>query len=155
MSKMIWVGMGAAAMLASSLPLSAMTLATRGVGQVLEYPYYSVNGNQDTLLAIVNTSPHGKAVKARFREAYDGRVVAQFNVYLSPYDVWAADVFDDHGTVAIGTNDNSCTVPSFDRAATSVGIPALAFSTSSFTGANGDTGPTDTARMKEGHFEFF
>jgi hypothetical protein len=155
MSKFTSLALGAAALAGASMPLSALTLATRGLGQVLEFPYYTVNANQGTLVTLINSTTNGKAVKARFREALNGRVVAQFNVYLSPFDVWVAQVFDAAGTVAIGTLDNSCTVPAFSASATTAHVPALAFSTQNFTGANSDTGPTDATRLTEGHFEFF
>ena len=155
MSKMKSLTGAAAMLLGTSLNVSALSLATRGMGQVLEFPYYTVTGNQGTLFTIVNSTSDVKALKARFREAWNGRVVASFNVYLSPFDVWVAEIFDDNGTVAIGTRDNSCTVPAFDVAATHLNLPALAFSTQSFTGANSDTGPTDASRLTEGHFEIF
>jgi hypothetical protein len=142
-------------LLGTSMHLSALTIATRGLGQVLEFPYYTVNANQNTLITVVNSTQRIKALKARFREGYDGRVVAQFNVYLSPYDVWTGAILSDNGAVAIATRDNSCTVPAFSSTATSVDIPALALSMQNFTGASADTGPTDASRLNEGHFEFF
>ncbi len=155
MSKTSSLAIGVAALLVAPLNLSALTLATRGMGQVLEFPYYTVNANQNTVLTIINTVPHGKALKVRFREAYDGRVAAQFNVYLSPFDVWTAAVFENNGTVAVGSRDNTCTVPAFDSKATGAGLPALPFSTASFTGTNADSGPTDASRLNEGNFEVF
>ena len=70
----------------------AVHLNPRGLGQVLIYPYYTVN-HQQTLLSVVNSTPNGKALKLRFREAYDGREVAGFNVYLGPFDSWVGAVF--------------------------------------------------------------
>ena len=131
---------------------AAMALSSRGMGQVLEFPYYTVNGNQQTVLTLVNDTGAVKALKVRFREAYDGRPAASFNVYLSPFDVWTGAVFLDNTNVVIGTRDNSCTVPKFDA---SQDIPLIAFQTASFTGANTDGGPTDTARLEEGHFDVF
>ena len=49
----------AAALLAST-SAQAVSLNARGVGQVLLYPYYTVNKGQDTLISIVNTSAMGK-----------------------------------------------------------------------------------------------
>ncbi len=155
MSKTNSLAVAGLTLLGASMHLSALTIATRGLGQVLEFPYYTVNGNQNTLITLVNSTQRIKAMKARFREGYNGRVVAQFNVYLSPFDVWTGAILSDNGTVAIGTRDNSCTVPAFSSTATSVNIPALAFNTQNFTGAEADTGPTDTARLNEGHFEIF
>src|SRR6478672_4938606 len=98
---------------ATASTAGAVMLNPRGTGQVLIYPYYTIN-HQATLVSVINTTAHGKALKVRFREGYDGRDVANFNVYLSPYDSWVGGVGDFDGTGAvITTNDYSCTVPAF------------------------------------------
>ena len=74
-------------------PASAVNLNPNGIGQVLIYPYYTVNHQQQTLLSAVNTTSIGKAVKVRFLEGYNSREVLDFNLYLSKYDVWTAAVF--------------------------------------------------------------
>ena len=38
-----------------------------------------------------------------------------FNLYLSPFDVWVAQVYDNGSGGAVATNDNSCTVPTFTQ----------------------------------------
>jgi len=100
----------ATALGATASSASAVMLNPRGTGQVLIYPYYTVN-HQQTLVSVINTTAHGKALKVRFREAYDGRDVANFNVYLGPYDSWVGAVYDTSadgtGAAAIATNDNS------------------------------------------------
>ena len=78
---------------------SAVNLNPDGLGQVLIYPYYTVNerGNDgatlQTLFSVVNTTDQGKAVKVRFVEGYNRREVRDFHLYLSPYDVWTANLF--------------------------------------------------------------
>src|SRR6185369_1065351 len=98
----------ATALGAAVSPSEAVLLNPRGSGQVLIYPYYTVN-HQQTLVSVINATAHGKALKVRFREAYNGRDVANFNVYLGPYDSWVASVFDtssdDTGGAAVATND--------------------------------------------------
>jgi len=92
--------MAIAAALAATAPAAqAVMQNARGTGQVLIYPYYTVN-HQQTLVSVINTTAHGKALKVRFREGYDGRDVANFNVYLGPYDSWVGAVYD---TSADGT----------------------------------------------------
>ncbi len=132
-----------------------MVLSNRGLGQVLEFPYYTVDGNQQTLFTLVNFTSEVKALKVRFREAYDGRSVASFNVYLSPFDVWTGVLFLDNTTTALGSRDMSCTVPKFDAAATTTNIPAIVLSPSAYTESNTDGGPVDTTRLQEGHVEVF
>jgi len=95
---------------------TAVNLNPDGVGQVLLYPYYTVNGGNTTVLSVVNTTNSGKAVKVRFLDARNSREVLDFNLYLSEYDVWTAGVFSlaDAGPANIVTDDTSCTVPGIE-----------------------------------------
>jgi hypothetical protein len=67
---------------------NAVYVNPEGTGQVLIYPYYSVNNGLDTTYSIVNTANETKAVKVRFLESAHSREVLDFNIYMSPYDVW-------------------------------------------------------------------
>jgi len=141
---------------------SAVNLNPDGVGQVLLYPYYTVNGGQQTLLSVVNTDTvNGKAVKVRFLEGYNSREVLDFNLFLSPADVWTAGLFalaDLHDAAVTGTGgaifttDNSCTAPPLNES-TSGGIKYVAFRNFAYSGSNADTGPATNDRTREGHFE--
>src|SRR5512141_760974 len=152
----------AAALGATASSVGAVVLNPRGTGQALIYPYYTVN-HQQTLVSVVNTTAHGKALKVRFREAYDGREVASFNVYLGPYDSWVGAVYDTsadgNGAAAIATNDNSCTVPAFPLAPVPGTLHALTFSNQNYsqggygTPAGTDRGPLGLDRTREGFFE--
>jgi hypothetical protein len=118
----------------------AVNMSTDGTGEVLLFPYYTVQGNEETLLSIVNTTNQGKAVKVRFREAYNTREVLDFHVYLSPYDVWVAKIRDSaNGGAEVITPDNSCT--------TMDNNPEV-FRTLLFD----DGGPTGVERTREGYF---
>jgi hypothetical protein len=142
---------------------SAVNLNPDGLGQVLLYPYYTVNAHQQTLLSVVNTTAVGKAVKVRFLEGYNSREVLDFNLFLSKFDVWTANVFalSDGGVGTAGTGDaagifttdNSCTAPAFTTTGLSNGVGYQAFLPYAFTGNNSDTGPTTNDRTREGHFE--
>ncbi|MBS0582735.1 MAG: hypothetical protein JSS42_06485 [Proteobacteria bacterium] len=130
----------------------AVFLNPGGLGQVLVYPYYTVNGNNTTLLTLVNTTSQAKAVKVRFLEGYNGRDVLDFNLYLTSWDVWVGAVVAAGEGAALFTNDASCTVPKLP----STLAEALAFSTKNFNAGSvqgGDTGPTGAARTREGHIE--
>ena len=152
----------ATALGASASSAEAVRLNSRGTGQVLIYPYYTVN-HQQTLVSVINSTGHGKALKVRFREGYDGREVAGFNVYLGPYDSWVGAVYDTSadgtGAGAIATNDNSCTVPAFPLVALPGNLHALTFSNANYsqgvygTPTGTDSGPTGLARTREGFFE--
>ena len=138
---------------------NAVNLNPDGLGQVLLYPYYTTNAGQQTLLSVVNTTNVGKAVKVRFLEGYNSREVLDFNLFLSPFDVWTATVFklSDGGVSGAGagifTKDNSCTAPAFTD--TAAGVPAgyQPFLHYAYTGSLSDGGPTSDTRTLEGHFE--
>lgn len=134
----------------------ALMLNPQGTGQVLIFPYYTVNAGHSTLLSIVNTTAHAKALKLRFHEARNGRDVFDLNIYLSRYDTWVAQVFDASsdgtGAAAIATRDNSCTVPALPVTRTG-GVTGAPFSTAAYTGTNADGGPATPDRTREGHFD--
>ena len=139
---------------------NAVHLNPDGIGQVLLYPYYTVNNSQQTLLSVVNTTSVAKAVKVRFLEGYNSREVLDFNLFLSRYDVWTATVFalSDDGQAgngaAILTRDKSCTAPAFseENTNTSGGTPYVAFRDFAYL-APDDGGPSTIDRTREGHFE--
>ena len=97
----------------------ALTTATQlainpaGVGHILAVPYFSTQGNNKTLLSITNTDTvNGKAVKLRFRGAANSDDIFDITVFLSPGDVWTADVAADGEVSRLLTNDTTCTLPS-------------------------------------------
>lgn len=90
----------------------AVNLNADGIGQVLLYPYYTVNGGNSTLISVVNTSDMGKAVKVRFLESLNSKEVLDFNLYMSPFDVWTANIHENAaGKPGIRTGDSSCIAP--------------------------------------------
>jgi hypothetical protein len=107
------LAVAAAALLVSGTSVGQMHVNERGLGETLIFPFYtSANGN-DTNIHITNTTDQVKAVKVRFLEAMNSQEVLDFNLYLSPEDVWTGTVTaNPNGTGAmIRTIDNSCTVP--------------------------------------------
>ena len=66
----------------------AVNVNPNSLGQVLIYPYYTVNtdgrGNAfNSLISVVNSTNSAKAVKVRFLEGKDSREVLDFNLFLS------------------------------------------------------------------------
>lgn len=155
----------------------AVSLSTDGTGEVAIVPYWTTmpgmanpgdkNDYMKTNVSIVNTTSETKAVKVRFIEAENSREVLDFNLYLSPEDVWTASLmyFDTaadktmyaaewaagvlgepvSGSVSgtrIITNDNSCTAPD-------ISTNSYAFSNVLFT----DGGTTGANRLRSGYFE--
>lgn len=94
-------------------PAIRLDPTTTGVGHALIVPYFTTQGANHTLLSITNTDlVNGKAVKLRYRAASNSDDVFDITVYLSPGDVWAADVAEENGFSRLVTDDNSCTLPS-------------------------------------------
>ena len=126
----------------------AVSVNPTGLGQVLLFPYYTVKGDTNpynTLLSIVNTTASTKAVKVRFREGKASVEVLDFNVFLSPYDMWTAELDPSpSGGVRMFTADTSCTIPT---------IPAsgVEFRNGAYKGDAVDD--NSLARLREGYFE--
>lgn len=90
-----------------------LALSEGGVGNMLLVPYYSAQNGNMTVLHVVNTDTlNGKAVKVRFRGAANSDDVMDFQVFMSPGDVWTAAVTAGaDGVAQIQSADNTCTVP--------------------------------------------
>lgn len=141
---------------------NAVYVNADGLGQVLLYPYYTVRGDNVSLLSVVNTTDQAKVVKVRFREGRNSADVLDFNLFLSKYDVWTAAVLPtgDNGNGTGGakliTKDTSCVSPSADEFGNTLasGIPFRTFAIGS---AQYDTGNEDYAndvmRLREGYVE--
>ncbi len=139
----------------------AVMVNPNGLGQVLIYPYYTVRSpagaglaSYNTLLSIVNTTNSTKAVKVRFREGKASAEVLDFNVFLSPHDMWTASIEPGPGVTGSGGNgaqietiDTSCTIPNF-----TAGV-AVPFRTTAYEGDAVKDNSQD--RLTEGYFEVF
>jgi hypothetical protein len=100
----------------------AVNLNPNGLGQVLIYPYYTTRADAagniyNSLLSVVNTTASVKAVKVRFLEGKNSKEVLDFNLFLSPKDVWTAAITPSGaGGAMIQTDDASCTLPAIPAA---------------------------------------
>lgn len=91
---------------------NAMNVSDNGVGLYNVLPYYSVQEGNTTLIHITNTdTTKGKAVKVRFRGAEWSDDVFDFQVFLSPGDVWTGAVSRNGDVARMATTDKSCTLP--------------------------------------------
>lgn len=101
-------GLAAPAVVATNL---APTVT--GVGHILVVPYFTTQGTNATLLNLINTDEvNGKAVKLRFRGASNSDDIFDITIFLSPGDMWTANVSANGELSALTTTDNSCTLPS-------------------------------------------
>ena len=129
-------------------PAEAVRLSATG-GQVLIFPYYTVNGGLNTLFQIANGSGDSKALRLRFREGSNGRDVLSFNVYLPPHATWAGAITaDPSGFPRLLSAGGGCSIPQLAAAGQSFVDSAYAPNGSSLDG--GSAGP---ARAREGLFE--
>lgn len=125
---------------------NAVYMNQNGTGEVLLYPYYTVQGGHNTYISVVNTTTDVKVVKVRFREGRASFEVLDFNLYLSPRDVWTAAVVPSPTSDAamIVTNDTSCTNPQ---------IPTGGVEFRNFLYDGSGTGGDGLDRTREGYVE--
>ena len=93
---------------------AALSVTTGGTGHNLVVPYFTVQDGNMTVIHLTNTDTvNGKAVKVRFRGAANSDDLLDFQVLMSPGDVWTAAVTAAaDGTAQLSTADGTCTVPS-------------------------------------------
>jgi len=126
---------------------TALQLSTTGTGHMLVVPYFSAQNGNKTLLSLTNTDDvNGKAVKIRFRGAANSDDIYDFQVFLSPGDIWTAEVRQGaDGFAELVTGDNSCTKP------TNVN---QSFKSTRFQAA-GWTDAVNQSNTREGYIEIF
>jgi hypothetical protein len=120
-----------------------------GLGDVLIYGYYNVRGN-DSIFAVTNTdTQNGARVRIRFREAAtlgapicNGSVeVLDFDICLSPGDVWSGVITSTANGALLISDDNDTYIQSSPPPA-----PAVIFPTAYPNGV-------PAAQTLEGYFE--
>lgn len=129
---------------------NAVNINPDGLGQALVFPFYTVNDGNQTLISVVNTTNTVKAVKVRILEGMNTREVLDFNLYLSPFDVWTANIRDSGGEAGqLLTTDTSCTVPDIVN-----NFPnGVDFRDFAYVGSVNDGETTSLRRTREGHLE--
>jgi len=145
-------GIGALGMAGTA---NAVHVNPDGLGQVLIYPYYTTQTSgvaqpYNSLLSVVNSTASAKAVKVRFLEGKNSREVLDFNLYLSPRDVWVAGIepagIAPGSGAGIYTNDKSCTTPTVSSDPSNPS-PFVNFA------YTGDSGGNGLDRTREGYVE--
>jgi hypothetical protein len=151
----VLAGLGA---LGAAETANAVHLNPDGLGQVLIYPYFTTRtasgAAYDTLLSVVNTTNQTKLVKVRFLEGRNSREVLDFNLYLSPADVFTGVITATAAGAQLVTNDNSCVTPSdlFSGTGSRAGLNTFKnFIYAADTPVDG--GPDGLDRTREGYFE--
>lgn len=146
-------GLLSASFLVGPQLVSAQTVSTTGTGTAAVVPYYTVREGWQTLMNVTNTTGNSLAVKVRVRESYNSRDVLDFNILLSPYDVWT-------GWLSLGTNPDGDLAPYFQTTDLSCTVPISVRDSGAYgnklayTGQFADGGPQIAERMLEGYVEF-
>ncbi len=123
----------------------AVNVNNDGMGEALVYPYYTVRDGASTLISVVNTTTTSKSVKVRILEGKNSAEVLDFNLYLSPKDVWTAAIVATADGAGIVTTDKSCTNP------TLVGRGTIAFRNIAYASDIASLRSLD--RTREGYIE--
>ena len=149
MKKFLPKAIALAVSLGAAASANATNVNSDGLGEVLLYPAYTVQEGNDTAISVTNTTNQIKAVKVRFLEGMNSQEVLDFNLYLSPQDVWNGVVVRTDAGAKLVTQDKSCTAPA---------IPAggVEFRNLQYAGtdyAAGKGGPQGTDRTRIGHVE--
>lgn len=121
----------------------AVHVNSDGLGQVLIYPYYTVQNGFDSYINLVNTTNKVKAVKVRFLEGKNSQEVLDFNLYLSPKDEWSGVIVKTDTGAALKSVDTSCIAPAQ--------LPAAGQAFRNFA-YSGDS-VSSLARTREGYVE--
>lgn len=147
MKKTLSQAIAAATLMGAAVTAQAVNVDPNGHGQALLYPLYTVEQGNYSVLSVTNTTDKFKAVKVRFLEGGNSQEVLDFNLYLSPNDVWTGAVVPEGDTAKLVSTDKSC-ISAFPN-----GFPAdgVKFRTSLFA-QEGDAASRN-ARTRVGHIE--
>jgi hypothetical protein len=106
---------GVAAAVASVAVGAVAQVSKNETGDLAIIPYYTVLDGKNTGMHIINTTGNTQTVKVRLRRGADSADALDFNLVMSPYDEWTANIGPnpDGDGVIVSTNDTTCTVPAF------------------------------------------
>lgn len=113
---------------AVSMPSAAVEV-TDGPGDVLIFPTTYTDARFSSLITIRNEAEQGLVVRVVARDGRDGQELTSFNLFLAPFDTWAAaTTYGVNETAFIATNDITCTdadlQPDLVAAAAAISIDA-------------------------------
>jgi hypothetical protein len=102
----------AAASAAYAGTVSAQAAINAGhLGDLALVPYYTTQAGYVTGVHITNTSAATQVVKLRLRRGSDSMDALDFNLIMSPYDMWTGTVKADGDDIIFRTADTTCTAP--------------------------------------------
>jgi len=104
-------------------------IACDGTGDYLVFPVYAAdeNGNWKTNLKVVNTNTtHAVVAKVVIREHVNSAEKLDFPIFLSPGDVWEAELVAEGGKVYLNSTDDSMVVEGVPASTNPVHTPLFA-----------------------------
>lgn len=162
--KALFSAIAGAGALAAAGAANAVYINHDGLGQALVYSYFTARDGNATLLSVVNTTNNAKIVKVRFLEGKNSKEVLDFNLFLSPFDVWTGAVVP--ATSAAAANLPGYTNPAVDalggamlvtadRSCTNPKVPAVgaAFRNFAYSGDTTVAANQSMDRTMEGYIE--
>ncbi|MBU1818659.1 MAG: cell surface protein, partial [Gammaproteobacteria bacterium] len=106
---------------------TVLEVNSNNVGHMLVVPYYTAQNGNMSVIHLSNTDrANGKAVKIRFRGAANSDDVKDFQIFMSPGDVWTGAVLQGaDGAATLYSNDKTCTVPAIPATGTAFATARL------------------------------
>ena len=106
----------AAAGYAGTINAQATLAGNTSIGDLAIVPYYTVREDWTTGVSVINTSEVTQVVKVRLRRATDSMDVLDFNIVMSPNDVWTGYLENntapgEEDQMRFYSDDKSCTAP--------------------------------------------
>ena len=100
--------------------ITAIRFSQIQTSNALIFPAYFVGNGWETHLRVVNTANQGVVAKVVFFDGKDSHEVVDFNIYLSPNDVWTGTLkVDNDGVAKIISTDDSAPLENGDMASAS------------------------------------
>jgi hypothetical protein len=116
----------AAAVASVATGVVATEVSKKEAGDLAIVPYYTVLDGKNTGIHIINTTAKTQVVKVRLRRGADSADALDFNLIMSPYDEWTANLGPnpDGPGVQVSTNDTTCTAPKFENNGKTATMPS-------------------------------
>ena len=108
MTKSLKQAIALATAIGAAASAHAVNVDQDGHGSALLFPAYTAEAGNSTFVSLTNTTDAYKAVKVRFVEGMNSAEVLDFNLYLSPKDVWNGMVVKTADGAKLVSNDTSC-----------------------------------------------
>jgi len=110
--KPLGIAAAVAAVTAGYAHAQEVSVSNNGFGDLALVPYYTVNDGWVTGVHVINSSDATQVVKVRLRRGADSMDALDFNLILSPNDMWVGFLNEEeNGDITFNTSDTSCTAP--------------------------------------------